>query len=115
MKETEFYGPEEVEQKMDEIIRLGEIEVQLKAFLWDRSKGVKGHLDLDLDEVKTIVKAAITTQVDSNSVQLEIGSCMEKFILFHELGISLGPYFKVRETAGVLLDWVSTIKEKVAQ
>lgn len=115
MKETGFYDPEEAEQKMEEIIRLGEIEVQIKAFLWDRSKGVKGHLDLDLDEVKTIVKAAIITRVDSNSVQLEIGTAMEKFILFHDLGISPGPHFKVRETAGVLLDWVSTIKAKVAQ
>jgi hypothetical protein len=115
MKECEFIGPEEAEQKMDEIIRLGEIEVQIKAYLWDRSKGVQGHLDLDLDEVKTIVKAAIITRVDSNSVQLEIGTAMEKFILFHDLGISPGPHFKVREAAGVLLDWVSTIKAKVAQ
>ena len=115
MKETEFYGPEGAEQKMEDIILLGEIEVQIKAYLWDRSKGVKGTLNLDIDELKTIIRSAITTQVESTEAQIEIAKCMEEFILYYALEIPQGPYFRLQETAEMVLDWVSTIKEKVFQ
>jgi len=116
MKETEFYGPEEAEQKMDEIIRLGEIEVQIKAYLYDITKGQVGSLVLDLDDLKTILYSAIDNRVEVTGHQKDLGKNFEQRVMYDAVGIPVDDAVITGVAiAEALLDWVSNIKEKVAQ
>ncbi len=122
MKECEFIGPEEVAQKMDEIIRLSEIEVQLKAYLWDCSQIRKGleigfnPFNLDSDELKSLIHSARKHRVEVSHAQDTILKGMEEWVLCEAVGLSLSTFeFRGDVTALQILELVLAAKEKVVE
>ena len=112
------------ENPSDEIIQLNEIEVQIKAYLWECDQAKKGHnfdigynpFELDGDELKTLIRSARTHQVRVSNFQDTIMQGMEEWVLCDAVGIKLNTYeFRGDNIALQLLELIKDIKEKVAQ